>query len=151
MLHLNTVRLSHPHKNQRSSEAKTRHTSLLWWKTQLSGLWSDRNLFLCFLYVQIRSRRQGQQRGGTHQTVVQGGSGDVNVASDSVTETAGCGETDRWGQRMNIAKKHCMPHALYVSSLRSVWFFCIFLWIVLCVYLNVNSSMLLICLSVVFV
>lgn len=163
--HLNTVWLSCPHKNprRRSSEAKTRHTSLLWWRTQSSGLWSDRNLFLCFLYVQIRSRRQGQQRGGAHQPAMPGGSGDVNVASDSVTDTAGCGETDRWGQRVNIAKKtlHACTHVLYVNSSRSACFLafrcvlglCLHMWIILCGSLNINSTMLLLVvyLSPVFV
>ncbi|XP_026221297.1 TBC1 domain family member 12 isoform X2 [Anabas testudineus] len=79
---------------------------------------------------QIRSRRQGQQRGGTHQPVMQGSSGTVNVASDSVTDTAGCGETDRpefnlkragTGPVVKAARRHsnhAISQPIRVKSLR---------------------------------
>ncbi|XP_071390513.1 carabin-like [Centroberyx affinis] len=45
--------------------------------------------------AQIRTRRRSQQRGGSHQPVVRGASGDVIVAPSAVTDTDGGVQEDR--------------------------------------------------------
>ncbi|XP_062277404.1 uncharacterized protein si:ch211-266k8.4 [Scomber scombrus] len=53
--------------------------------------------------AQIRPRRRSQQKGGAHQPVVQGSSGDVTVDSATVTNTSGCSKSDRSEQTFKRA------------------------------------------------
>ncbi|XP_022601930.1 TBC1 domain family member 8B-like [Seriola dumerili] len=71
--------------------------------------------------AQIRSRRQSQQKGRAQQPVGQGNSGDVTV-----TDTAGCGKSDRSEQTFKRAgtgpvgkvARHHSNHNIRVKSLR---------------------------------